>query len=195
MRALAMDYRTDVHAANIGDQFMFGPAIMVKPVSDPGVGTTRVYLPQGKWYDFWSGVSLDGAHTFDSASPLDKLPIYIRAGSVLPLGPELEWSTEKPEDPLEVRVYRGADGAFTLYEDENDNYNYEKGAHATIPFSWDEGKQMLTIGDREGQFPGMLQTRTLRIVFVRENHGVGIFPEDRPEKIVSYSGQKITVTP
>jgi alpha-D-xyloside xylohydrolase len=195
MRALVMDYRSDVHAANIGDQFMFGPAIMVKPVTDPGVGTTRVYLPQGKWYDFWSGVSLDGAHAFDSASPLDKLPIYIRAGSIVPLGPELEWSTEKPEDPLELRIYRGADGAFTLYEDENDNYNYEKGAHATIPFSWDEGKQRLTIGDREGQFPGMLQTRTLRIVFVRENHGVGIFPEDRPEKIVSYSGQKITVTP
>ena len=195
MRALVMDYRSDAQAANLGDQFMFGPAIMVKPVTDPGVGTTQVYLPKGKWYDFWSGVSLDGAHAVDSASPLEKMPIYVRAGSIVPLGPELEWSTEKPEDPLEMRVYRGADGTFTLYEDENDNYNYEKGAHATIPFSWDEAKQMLTIGDREGQFPGMLGTRTLRIVFVRENHGVGIFPEDRPEKIVQYSGQKITVTP
>ena len=195
MRALVMDYRTDARAANIGDQFMFGPAIMVKPVTDAGVGTTRVYLPQGRWFDFWTGASGDGAHWVDAASPLDKLPIYVRAGSIVPMGPELQWSTEKPEDPLEVRVYRGTDGIFTLYEDENDNYNYENGAHTTIPFSWDEAKQTLTIGDRVGTFPGMLEARTLRIVFVRENHGAGVFPEDRPEKIVQYSGQKITVTP
>ncbi len=111
------------------------------------------------------------------------------------MGPELEWSTQKPEDPLELRVYRGSDGAFTLYEDENDNYNYEKGLHATIPFAWHDAKQTLTIGDRQGEFPGMLQTRTFRVVFVRENHGVGVFEEDRPDRIVQYSGKQIIVTP
>jgi len=195
MRALVMDFRSDVRAANIGDQFMFGPAFLVKPVTDPGVSTTSTYLPAGSWYDFWTGVPQEGARSVSSATPLDRLALYVRAGAILPMGPELEWSTQKPEDPLELRVYRGSDGAFTLYEDENDNYNYEKGLHATIPFAWDDAKQTLTIGDRQGEFPGMLQTRTFRVVFVRENHGVGVFEEDRPDKIVQYSGKQIIVTP
>jgi alpha-D-xyloside xylohydrolase len=111
------------------------------------------------------------------------------------MGPDVEWATEKPADPIELRVYRGADGAFTLYEDENDNYNYEKGAYATIPFQWDDAKQTLTIGDRQGQFPGMLASRTFRTVFVGENHGAGIAPSDTPDKVVNYFGKQIIVTP
>ena len=195
MRPLVMDFRSDVHAANIGDQFMFGPAFMVKPVTDPGVNTTRLYLPQAKWYNFWSGVSVEGPRTSEAASPLDRMPLYVRAGSIVPMGPVKQWSTEKPEDPIEVRVYRGADGEFTLYEDENDNYSYEKGVYATIPFRWDEARQTLTIGDRKGEFPGMLPTRTFRVVFVCENHGAGVLPEDRPDKAVQYSGRSISVTP
>ena len=195
MRPLVMDFRSDVHAANIGDQFMFGPAFLVKPVTDPGVSTTRLYLPQAKWYDFWSGVPVDGPRTLEAASPLDRMPLYVRAGSIVPMGPLMQWSTEKPEDPIELRVYRGADGEFTLYEDENDNYNYEKGVYATIPFRWDEAKQTLTIGDRKGEFPGMLPTRIFRVVFVRENHGAGILPEDRPDKTVQYEGKSVSVRP
>jgi len=195
MRPLVMDFRSDVHAANLGDQFMFGPAFMVKPVTDLGVSTTRLYLPQAKWYDFWSGVSVDGPRTMEAASPLDRMPLYVRAGSIVPMGPLVQWSTEEPEDPIELRVYQGADGEFTLYEDENDNYSYEKGVYATIPFRWDEAKQTLTIGDRKGEFPGMLPTRTFRVVFVRENHGAGILPEDRPDKIVQYSGRSISIPP
>jgi len=123
------------------------------------------------------------------------MPIYVRAGSIAPMGPVMQWSTEKPDDPIELRVYRGADAEFTLYEDENDNYNYEKGVYATIPFHWDEAKQTLTIGDRKGEFPGMLPTRTFRVVFVRENHGAGILSEDRPDKTVRYSGKSVSVTP
>jgi alpha-D-xyloside xylohydrolase len=195
MRALVMDFRTDMRAANVADQFMYGPALLVNPVTEPAVSMRRVYLPEAKWYDFWSGTSVDGPQTVEAAAPLDRLPLYVRAGSILPLGPEVEWATEKPADPIELRIYRGADGDFTLYEDENDNYDYEKGVYATIALHWDDAKQELTIGDRQGQFPGMLETRTFRVVLVGENHGVGVDPTDRPDKIVQYSGKQVTVKP
>ena len=131
----------------------------------------------------------------DTPAPIDVLPLFSRAGSILPLGPDIEYAAEKPADPIEIRVYRGANGSFTLYEDENDNYNYEKGAHATIPFAWDESAHTLTIGDRTGTFPGMLDSRTFRVVFVRENHGVGGAFTQSLDKRVTYSGKKLVVTP
>ena len=195
MRPLVMDFRTDVEAANIGDQFMFGPAFLVSPVTDPAVNTRPLYLPAGRWYDFWSGVSAEGPHRLDAAAPLERLPLYLRAGSIVPLGPPLQWSMEKPEDPIEIRVYPGADGEFTLYEDENDNYDYEKGVYATITLRWEDARQELTIGERKGEFPGMLKNRTFRVVVVREKHGTGILPEDTPDRVVPYSGQKLSITP
>lgn len=195
MRALVMDFRTDTRAANIGDQFMYGPALLVNPVTEPAVSVRQIYLPASKWYDFWSGTAFNGPANIEAATPLDRIPVYVRAGSILPLGPTMEWSTQKPEDPIELRVYRGADGNFTLYEDENDNYNYEKGAYAIIPFHWNEASQTLTIGNRKGSFPGMLESRTFQIVFVGENHGVGIEPSDKPDKVVQYSGSAIKIKP
>ena len=126
-------------------------------------------------------------------TPLDRLPVYVRAGSILPLGPDEQWSTEKPADPIELRIYPGEDGNFTLYEDENDNYNYEKGEYATIPLRWDDQTHTLTIGDRQGQFPGMMENRTFQVVFVRENHGVGVNPADETDQVVQYSGKTVTV--
>lgn len=131
----------------------------------------------------------------NAITPLDRIPVYVRAGSIVPLGPEEEWSTEKSEDPIELRIYRGANGDFTIYEDENDNYNYEKGAYSTIPLHWDEASHTLTIGERKGQFPGMLQNRTFHVVFVGDNHGVGVSPADEADKVVQYSGNPVTVTP
>jgi alpha-D-xyloside xylohydrolase len=195
MRPLAMDFRADVRALNIGDQYMYGPAFLVSPVTEPAATTRRLYLPHAKWYDFWTGSSVDGGNMIDAAAPLDKMPLYIRAGSILPMGPELEWSTQKAEDPMELRLYRGADGNFTIYEDESDTYNYEKGAYATIPMHWDDARQTLTIGDRQGQFPGMLESRSFRVTFVGENHGAGADATENPDKIVSYSGKALTVTP
>jgi alpha-D-xyloside xylohydrolase len=195
MRALVMDFRTDARAASVGDQFMFGPAFLVKPVTEPGVSTTSLYLPQARWYNFWTGSQAQGSRSAEVPSPLDRMPLYVRAGSIVPMGPPIQWSSEKPADPIELRVYRGADGEFTLYEDENDNYNYEKGVYATIPFRWDDVHQVLTIGDRRGEFPGMLAQRTFQIVFVGEDHGRGIEPEKSPDKVVPYSGKQITVTP
>lgn len=195
MRPLVMDFRTDARAVDIGDQFMYGPAFLVNPVTEPGAAMREVYLPGAEWYDFWSGATVKGPSTVAAPTPLDRMPLYVRAGSIVPMGPEVEWSTQKPSDPIEVRVYRGADGSFTLYEDENDNYNYEKGAYATIAFHWDEARQTLTIGERKGEFPGMLQSRTFRIVFAGEKHGAGINAEGKPDKVVQYAGKQIAVTP
>jgi len=129
----------------------------------------------------------------EAIAPLDRLPVYVREGSIVPLGPDEEWSAEKAADPIELRIYRGADGDFTLYEDENDTYNYEKDIYATIPLHWDDKAQILTIGDRKGQFPGMLENRTFRVVFVGDNHGVGVNAADEADKTVEYSGKQITV--
>ena len=129
----------------------------------------------------------------EAAAPLDRMPLYVRAGSIVPMGPDLEYATEKPADPIELRVYPGADGSFELYEDENDNYDYEKGVHATIPISWDDANRKLTIGTRQGSFPGMHAHRTFRIVFVRDDHGVAINPTGEPDKIVEYSGGQMNV--
>jgi alpha-D-xyloside xylohydrolase len=195
MRPLVMDFRSDARVTDIGDQFMYGPAFLVNPVTEPGATSRSMYLPDAEWYDFWSGTAVRGPSTVTAAAPLERLPLYMRAGSIVPMGPEMEWSTQKPPDPIELRVYRGADGNFTLYEDENDGYNYEKGVYSTIPLRWDDAKQTLIIGDRKGEFPGMLQSRTFRVVFAGENHGVGVNPEDKPDKTVQYAGKQITVTP
>jgi alpha-D-xyloside xylohydrolase len=195
MRPLVMDFRTDVRAQNVGDQFLFGPALLVNPVTEPAATARPLYLPNAKWYDFWTGEAVDGGRAVSPPTSLERIPLYVRAGSIVPLGPDLEYSTEKPADPIELRVYRGADGAFTLYEDENDNYAYEKGVRATIPLAWDETRQTLTIGNRSGQFPGMLATRTFHVVFVRATQGVGVAPSETADKVVRYSGQQVVVVP
>jgi alpha-D-xyloside xylohydrolase len=184
MRPLVMDYREDTRAQNIGDEFFFGPSILVAPVTEQEATTRHLYLPKGRWYDFWSDAAIDGGKAIDAPAPIDRIPLYLRAGAIVPLGPDVEYATEKPADPIELRVYRGADGSFTLYEDENDNYNYEKGVHATIPIRWDEASQTLTIGDRAGSFPGMLATRTFRVVWLGQ-----------PAKEIQYSGRRVTVNP
>ncbi|MGC2528040.1 MAG: glycoside hydrolase family 31 protein [Candidatus Acidiferrum sp.] len=195
MRPLVMDFRDDVRAQNIGDQFLFGPAILVNPVTEPGATTRHLYLPNAKWYDFWTGAAIQGGRTLDVPTTLDRMPLYVRAGSILPLGPDVEYAAQKSADPIELRVYRGANGTFTLYEDENDTYDYEKGVYATIPFTWDDAANTLTIGERSGSFSGMLEKRTFRIVFVTENHGVAGGLTQNADKTVEYSGKKISVTP
>lgn len=173
---------------------MYGPAIMVNPVTQPGATSRHVYLPDAKWYDFWTGHTVDGPKVIDASAPLDRIPLYVRGGSILPMGPDVEYSTEKT-DPIELRIYEGANGDFSLYEDENDNYDYEKGMHSTISLHWDDASHTLTIGARQGSFPGIPQSHTFQIVFVGEGHGIGIAPSPQPDKIVQYSGQQITVTP
>lgn len=194
MRALPMDFRTDNKVLGIWDQFMFGPALLINPITRAGATSRKLYLPAGTtWYDFWTGKPTEGGVTIDSPAPIESMPIYVRAGSIIPMGPFIQYSTEKPADPIELRVYTGADGKFTIYEDENDNYNYEKGAYATIPITWDEEKQTLTIGKRQGSFPEMLQTRTFKIVWVREGHGIGLDEEGNADQTVNYDGRAVSV--
>jgi alpha-D-xyloside xylohydrolase len=194
MRALVMDFPKDAKALAIADEYMFGPAFLACPVTAPQATSRPVYLPAGtKWVDFWTGETLPSGKTVTANAPINILPLYVRAGSIVPFGPVMQYATEKPADPIELRVYRGADGEFTLYEDENDNYNYGKGAHATIPFAWNEAKQTLTIGKRSGKFPGMLRERTFHIVWVSENHGAGIPSTEKPDAVVHYNGKSVEV--
>jgi len=193
MRPLVMDWRTDAEAQNTGDEYLFGPALLVSPVYTEGATTRTVYLPKATWYDFWTGEKQEGGKRIEADAPLSKLPLFVRAGSIVPMGPAMEWSTEKPADPMEVRVYPGADGDFTLYEDENDGYAYTKGAHATIALHWDDGARTLTVGAREGSFPGMLGKRTFRFVLVGREHGVGILESASADKSVEYDGAELAV--
>jgi alpha-D-xyloside xylohydrolase len=195
MRPLVMDWREDVEAQNTGDEYLFGPALLVSPVTTQGATTRTVYLPKATWYDFWTGERAEGGKRIEADAPLNKLPLFVRAGSIVPMGPAMEWTTEKAEDPLEVRVYAGADGDFTLYEDENDGYNYTKGTHATILLHWDDAAKTLTVGAREGSFPGILAKRTLRVVLVGKGRGVGIGESAEPVRNVTYTGEQLVVKP
>lgn len=194
MRALVMDFPKDVSVLAIPNEYMFGPAFLVCPVTTPQATNRTVYLPAGtKWVDFWSGETLTGGSTVTANAPINILPLYVRAGSIVPLGPLMQYAMEKPADPIELRVYRGADGRFALYEDEGDNYSYEKGRHATIPFEWNEAKQTLIIGKRSGKFPGILKERTFRVVFVSPSYGTGVTAEEGADAVVHYTGKAVTV--
>jgi alpha-D-xyloside xylohydrolase len=153
--------------------------------------TKPVYLPSGsQWIDFWTGETLAGGKDVVADAPIDKVPLMVKAGSIIPMGPFVQYSTEKPADPVELRIYPGADGAFSLYEDENDNYNYEKGVYSTITFRWDNAKRNLTIDARNGSFPGMLMARTFNVVLVGKNHGTGVEVTSDPDKVVQYDGRQ-----
>ena len=145
--------------------------------------TVYKYLPKGAtWYDFWTGQLFKGGQTVPIQSSFDRVPMFVRAGSILPLGPEMQYVGEKSWKNLELRVYPGANGAFSLYEDEGDNYNYEKGVYTLIPMTWNDKTQTLTIGQRQGQYPGMLSQRTFTIVL----------PNGKVQT-VDYNGQEISV--
>jgi alpha-D-xyloside xylohydrolase len=171
------------------------PAIHAKEaVIEPREKTRSVYLPAGSsWIDFWTGEKLDGGRTVSADAPIEKMPLMVRAGSIVPMGPLVQYSTEKPVDPIELRIYPGADGSFTLYEDENDNYNYEKGVYATIAFHWDDARRQLTIDARKGEFPGMLKTRLFDVVIVGKSHGAGVDAINNPDKVILYKGERETI--
>jgi alpha-D-xyloside xylohydrolase len=194
LRALVMDFPADRKALNIADEFLFGPVLLVSPVAQAGATSRSVYLPSGAaWYDFWTGASLQAGLAVSAAAPLDKIPLYARAGSIIPLGPELQYTGEKPEEPIELRIYPGADGRFQLFEDDGLTYAYEKGGYAIISFDWNDASGTLTLEEREGSFPGMLEERTFQLVVVGRNHGIGETPTATADRIVHYDGTRQTV--
>jgi alpha-D-xyloside xylohydrolase len=193
-RPLVMDWRADVRVRDIGDQFMFGPALLVNPVLQPDATHRALYLPDAPaWYDFWTGASTNGSREIDAEAPLDRIPLYVRAGSILPLGPEIEYADEKPAGPIELRIYTGADGEFVLYQDTGDGYDYEHGVHSVIPMHWSESNRTLTIGPREGEYPGMPASLEMKVVLVYAGHGTGLEPTANPDKLVVYNGQSLSV--
>lgn len=155
----------------------------VRNVDFTATKTAVKYLPKGAvWYDFWTNKQYKGGQTVTLETTIDRVPMFVRAGSILPLGPEMQWVGEKKWDNLELRIYPGADGIFMLYEDEGDNYNYEKGAYSVIQFSWNDKTHTLTIGDRQGSYPGMLQNRRFAVVL----------PDGR-QQVVEYEGKKLDI--
>lgn len=205
LRALPFDFRTDPATYNIADQFMFGPAFLVNPVTQPmyyaanstaleGVTKKRpVYLPVGvDWYDFWTGRCYAGGQTIQANAELDTIPLFVRAGSIVPLGPDIQHTDERPNAPCDLRIYPGRDGSFTLYEDEGDNYDYEQGHFAMTRLSWDEAGRRLTFGARQGNYPGMPSAREFRIVMVDEP-SVPPTPEGSSARTVVYEGQPINI--
>jgi alpha-D-xyloside xylohydrolase len=172
---------------------MFGKSFLVAPVTRPNVSEWQVYLPQAaSWYDFWTGKQFNGGQTISTAAPLDKIPLFVKAGSIIPMGKFIQYTGQKSADTLEVRIYQGADGLFDLYEDEGDNYDYEKGSYTIIPFRWDEQHKILTIGDRQGSYPGCLTKRIFNVVFVNESEGMGI-AMCKMKKHVIYTGKKTEI--
>lgn len=193
MRPLVMDFTADSQVNNIGDQFMFGPALMAAPVYQYQAREREVYFPAGAdWYDFYTGKVVKGGQKATVAAPYERMPLYARSGSILPTGPDMQYSNEKQPSVITLFVYAGADATFTLYEDEGTNYNYEKGAYARIPFSYNEAEKVLTIGERQGEFPGMLKNRQFRIVKVDATHAQGFDPDAQGE-LVNYDGKAVHV--
>ncbi len=193
MRPLVMDFTGDTTALNQQYEYMFGKAFLVSPITEPTINEWNVYLPRSSyWYDFWTGKRFEGGLTIKTAAPLDKIPLYIKAGSIIPMGPFLQYSTEK-NNPIEIRIYSGADGRFLLYEDENDNYDYEKGNYSLITLEWNNDKKTLTISDRKGKFPGMDMERSFNIVLVDKDKGTGVEISSKFDKNIKYSGKRIVV--
>ena len=194
LRPLVMDFAADKTARELKDEYMFGPAFLVSPVTTYQARTRSVYLPPGfTWYDFWTGKATPTGGRREVPAPYDAIPVFVKAGSIVPFGPELQYMGEKPADPLTVYVYAGSNGAFTLYEDQGTTYDYEKGAFSQIPLKWDEASGTLTIGKRLGSFPEMVKERTVQVVLVSPATPVGFRSDATPRKTVKYVGEAVGV--
>jgi alpha-D-xyloside xylohydrolase len=194
MRAMVMDFGSDKAVKNIGDQYMFGPSLLVAPVYKYKARSRDVYFPSsGGWYDFYTGIYIPGGHQLQVDAPFEQIPLFVREGSIIPFGPEIQYTDQKPADPVTLYVYTGRKCAFTLYEDEGTNYNYEKGECSTIKISYDETTGELTIGERKGEFRGMLKERDFNIVWITHDNPIGFDPEIIPHNTVAYKGGKVVI--
>lgn len=193
MRPLVMDFGKDVNVLNIGDQYMFGPSLMVCPVYEYGARSREVYFPSTTgWYDFHTGTYASGGQQKTVNTPYEQIPLYFREGTIMPYGPSIEYVDQKQASTITLYVYAGQDGAFTLYEDEGTNYNYEQGQYSSISMSYNEASHTLVIDDRQGEYPGMLANRTFNVVFVDKDHPQPFDPNAKGIE-VAYSGKKQTV--
>jgi alpha-D-xyloside xylohydrolase len=223
MRPLPMDFPDDRDARSIDDTYMFGPSFLVHPVTramyrqstpppstlpgevpstrdaQPGLAneinnTIDTYLPKGTdWYDFWTNQRMAGGQSVKKDCPLNVFPLYVRAGSIVPMGPVVQYATQQPDAPYEIRIYPGADAKFTVYEDDNETYHYEKGERATYDFVWNDAARTLSVSARQGSFPGMVATRRLNVVLATPRKNTGDAETLAGVKTVEYIGQPVEV--
>lgn len=192
MRGLILDFSVDASLFDIVDQYMFGPSMMVNPVTEYGARNRTVYLPAAYgWYDMRSGRYYAGGRAIEAEAPYEYMPLFVREGSIIVTGPELQYSDEKRADPLTVWLYTGADCSFTLYEDDGVTNGYEKGAYSLISFTWEDEERLLTIGQREGEYPEMLKERTINVIRIAKGRPVKLDFSRKPDTVVSYDGSEV----
>ena len=192
-RPMVMDFPQDRSARELTDEFMFGPDLLVAPITHYKQRVRPVYLPTASaWYDFWTGL-ISATGNISAAAPFDQIPVFVRAGSIIPCGPQIQYIAEKPSDPITLYVYSGADGQFTLYEDQGTTFDYEKGAFTQIPIRWDNKTSTLTIGARSGAYNGMLSHRTFQVILVSKEHPAGFSFTPRPLRNVQYIGAEVRI--
>ena len=192
MRPLVMDFRNDASARNLADQYMFGPAFLVNPVTEYKARSRTLYLPaHTAWYDFWNGRRSEGGQTVTVDAPYDRIPLFVRAGSIVPVGPDQQYVGEKTREAITVYVYSGADGSFSLYEDDGRSYGYERNEFSIVPLSWDDASRTLTIGDTLNR-PS--STRSFNVVLVSPSAALGYAGASAPGKVVKYDGKAVRVT-
>lgn len=194
MRGLIMDFPKDDAVKNINDQYMFGPSLLINPIYNYKERKKNIYLPAGQgWYNLYSGEYTDGGKYITVNAAFDTIPVFVKEGSIIPFGPELQYTSEKKADTVTLYVYTGKDAYFKLYEDEDINYNYEKGAFSNIPINYDEATRQITIGKREGSFSGMLSSRIFRIIWISKTTQKSLNFQSNADKTVQYNGEPIQV--
>jgi alpha-D-xyloside xylohydrolase len=194
MRGLVMDFPSDPAVRDRGDEYLFGPSFLVAPVYEFRARLREVYLPAGvRWYDFYSGRSFEGGQTLRAEAPLGRMPLFVRAGAIVPMGPAVQYTSENLAGPLTVFVYLGADGAFELYEDDGETNGYQRGAFSRIPFAYDEESGVLRIGARRGSYPGMAQERTINVRWISGPSAEAANVDAPAQASVRYNGSAIEV--
>ncbi len=194
MRGLAMDFPDDPAARDIATQYMFGPALLVNPVHDSGARSRSVYLPAGStWYDFDTGERQSGGQTIEAGAPLTRMPVFVRAGSIVPTGPAIQHTDQSLNAPLTLNVYTGADGSFEIYEDDGLSYGYENGEWSRIPVTYADGTGTLTIGERIGGFEGMSEQRDIRVRWITGPGHMAADLEAEADATLTYTGAPVTV--
>ncbi len=194
MRGLIMDFPNDKNVTSINDEYIFGSSFLINPVYEYHAVNRKVYLPAGTgWYDFYTGKYFEGGHSINAGAPFSRMPVFVKEGSIIPVGPDLQFTLQKPADTIALFIYTGNNGSFTLYEDEDTNYNYEKGMYSTITFDYNENEKKLIIQNRQGTFPGMLQKRIFNITWVKKTNPVAFDFAQKYDEQVLYDGKKLSL--
>jgi alpha-D-xyloside xylohydrolase len=194
MRGLVMDFASDKRARNVRDEYMFGGALLVAPITDYKVRTRKVYLPaDASWYDFYTGRSIRGGQTVSAVAPYERIPLFVRAGSIVPTGPAIQFTGDSSAEPLTLNIYTGTDANFSVYEDDGVSRQYLNGKFARIPLRWNEATKTLTIGPRDGSYPGMAGTRMINVRWMRPGAPRALEFDAKPDATVTYNGAAVTV--